>query len=420
MNSELITNLRIFHCDFKILGNPQRSLLDTPQPLFVYLLSILRDDNPLPCPDASEPEWAFFITELSMHGLIPLLYFKISQLPEHCHPPKEIKRKFKEAFLKNNLACQMYLKQLKEVLETLCRKDVDVIVLKGLALAWSVYPHFAARPFGDIDLLTKSEQFLHARKSLLEIGYSIKFKRYEIYKDICKAEEFFHKTDRRKPLALDLHWNLFHHFGIDRNGWTIDVFRQKEPVKVPGISFFTLDPVDAFIHSAVHLTLNHDEGIRLIWITDLAYLTRKLNEIDGWPILCRKLVKLKTGLAVQYAVQAAKYWSNAQVPDHFLRFLENYRSDKAERLEMDYVVKSKTANIKFGGYIKTIKKASNKSRYLMQLIFPDPVYVRIAYPPQKSWLLPLSYLKRWGFWFKELSHYTRHRIIKRMFERLPK
>ena len=289
MNSDLIVNIRSFHKNFKLLGDSQRPLLDVSKPLFSYFLTILRDDNPLPFPITSENEWAFLISELNRHGLIPLLYTKIAQLPVSCQPSANIKKKFKETFLKNNLAYQIYLRQLREVLEAFSQADVEVIVLKGLALAWAVYPDFAARPFGDIDILVKPQKFLLARKLLYELGYRTRFKRFEHFKDICKAEDFFHRESRQRPLTLDLHWNLFDYYGIGRNDWSADVFDQAEPVKVTGISFNTLNPVDALIHSAVHLALNHNEGIRLIWIADIAFLTQKLNEMNGWSCSRKKI-----------------------------------------------------------------------------------------------------------------------------------
>ena len=410
MNSELITSLKTFHSDFNLLGRPQASLLEMPQPLLVYLLSILRNDTPLPCPDASKPDWSSFISELSIHGLIPLLYMKIAQSPEAYHPPNHIKEKFKEAFLKNNLAYQIYLRQLREVLEAFTQADVEVIVLKGLALAWSVYPDFAARPFGDIDILVKPQKFILARKLLFELGYRNRFKRFEIYKDISKAEEFFHVTNRKRPLTIDLHWNLFHHFGIERNGWTIDLFHQKEPVKVPGISFFTLDPVDAFIHAAVHLTLNHDEGIRLIWVADLGYLTRKLNETDGWPLLQRNIVESKTIAVVRHALNAAQLWFNVQIPDNFLSYLSKFETNDAERMEIDYAIGRITSNIRFGGYFKALRETPNKLKFVVQFIFPAPEYVRIAYPPSKPWMLPLSYCTRWVHWLRELTLFIIYRV----------
>ena len=405
MTNELITNIKSFHNEFRLAGHPQGILRDASKPLMSYFITMLREDTPLPCPSVSDDEWAFLIDELSGHGLIPLLYLKLAELPETCQPPREIKARFKQAFLKNNLSIRIYLRQFSEVLAALRNADVDVIVLKGLALAWSVYPHFGARPFGDIDLLVKPEQFLLTRKLLYRLGYRARFKRFENYRDICKAEEFYHAANRQRPLKIDLHWSPFDHYGIRRNSWASRVFCETEPVQMPGVSFRTLNPADALIHTSVHLTLNHSEGIRLIWLADIAFLTQRLNEIYGWTQLERKIVESKTSVAVGQAVKAAQLWFNVQIPDDTLRNLPKLKTGDSEKMELNYAVGRNSTNVRIDGYFRAFSEVPNKFRFLVQFIFPAPEYVRIAYPPRKPWMLPLSYCMRWVHWLREFLRY---------------
>ncbi len=59
-----------------------------------------------------------------------------------------------------------------EILQHFKQANIDCIALKGLALAYSIYPSASLRPMRDIDLLVHSDQALTAQQSLRDLGYS--------------------------------------------------------------------------------------------------------------------------------------------------------------------------------------------------------------------------------------------------------
>ena len=92
MASEIIQKLKHLHSEYTLAGEPRNALLDQSEPLLLYLLSILRDEIPT-LPNATLNEWNQFLQHLAPHGIAPLLYWKISHLPEDLQPPAEIKEK---------------------------------------------------------------------------------------------------------------------------------------------------------------------------------------------------------------------------------------------------------------------------------------------------------------------------------------
>jgi hypothetical protein len=70
-------------------------------------------------------------------------------------------------------------RQLREILDTFGRENISSLVLKGPALAWTVYPDPATRPFADIDLLVRPDQYMKARNILNQLGYRSQLDRFE-------------------------------------------------------------------------------------------------------------------------------------------------------------------------------------------------------------------------------------------------
>jgi len=60
---------------------------------------------------------------------------------------------------------------LARALRALNQADVPVMVLKGAALAQTVYPRLSQRPMGDADLLVRPEDRDRARGALEAAGY---------------------------------------------------------------------------------------------------------------------------------------------------------------------------------------------------------------------------------------------------------
>ena len=406
----LLNEIRQFHNELSLGKRPGRNILNLSDPVLSYLVSTLSQEEPSSLPQISDKEWSDLLVHLSYHGIIPLMYWQITQFPAELRPPKMIISRMREIFLKNNVYYQILVRQLRVIQDAFEKQGIPSLVFKGLALAWTVYPDFATRPSGDIDLLVKPELFLKAREVLIQIGYGYNFKRFEMFREICKAEEFVHQKDAKKPLTIDLHWNLLHYYGIHRDNGFGDIFARAADVEMPGLKFQTLDRVDALIYSALHLMLNHPECRRLIWICDIAFLAQKMVEDQEWEVLEKRTAALKADLAVENALKLARMWCNLQLPEKYRDFRGWLRPTSAQKTELAFAEKKKGPDIRLKGFLAVIASKPSKIPYLSKLIFPSPKYMQMVYPPSKTWLFPLSYIRRWGHWAWEFLQYLLYKL----------
>ena len=159
-------------------------------------------------------------------------------------------------------------RRLLTVVDALEAADVDVVALKGTAVAHLAYPDPALRFFGDNDLLVPGAQLHRAQRVLEGLGY------------VRRVGELRPGFDRRfgkgasmhRPGAdeLDLHRTLvFGSFGflID----TDELFASATPFELGGRTLAALGPETRLLHACYHAALG-DPRPRYSSVRDVAQM----------------------------------------------------------------------------------------------------------------------------------------------------
>ena len=375
--------------------------------LFSYIIFLLRSEQSLPL-RASTDDWTELLVNLRPHWIIPYLYWQINHISSDFRPPKSIVSQMREGFLSSQARYLTMERQIFDVLDAFKGDNISTLVLKGPALACTIYPAVAARPCSDIDLLVRAEQYMKAREVLNRIGYRCRYNRFENFKEFFNSEPFSHNTDPTRPFEVDLHWDVFQYHGLKRGNGIDAFFDRKITVETPKLTFHTLSTVDALIQAAFHLVLHHPESLRLIWVSDIALLCRKLVDRQDWEDFRSRTSEFKLGLAMEKALKLAQFWNGIRLPEGYDVFTHLAKPDEAEKVELEYVTNNHATDIRLCGYLETLRESPNKIRYLMKFLFPPPDYIRATHPPSRNWLLPFSYVRRWAHWIGKLFQYGLH------------
>lgn len=395
----LLEKIKDIHKDQSLCGEPRNALLDISNTLLLYLLSILRDEEPI-LPDASPKisidEWRELLNALRSHWIIPLLYYKIGNSPPEFHPPGEISDQMRTAFLLSRVQSLKMENQLNKIVNNFNRKGIEVIVLKGPALALSIYPDPATRPHCDLDLLVREEDFIKAKELLEEIGYKSKISRFDHLKGFNCEEAFTHQRDPDKNIMVELHWELYVFLGHKGKLNIKELFRRSIQLETPSVSFKILDPIDTLIACVLHMTMTHSTDIRLLSVYDIALLLQKIREKHTWQILLKRSVELNARIGLEKSVKMAQLWTGLNLPADFIDFHKwPVASDGGNRIVSNVMNMLRT-------FLKLYRSGTTnplqKVRYTFRLVFPGTDHMRKAYPPSRNWLLPLSYMKRWLKW----------------------
>ena len=392
------------HPSMKLCGTRDESFLDLSDEHLTYVKSILRDESPL-APAASVEEWSSLLTFLRANWILPFAYRKIGSLPQQCQPPAAITDEMRQAFLVSVVRSLQMERQLQEIIEAFLERDVRVLVLRGPALAFSLYPDPAMRPSSDLDLLVMPNNVVQAREILEGLGYTCMSKRFEVARDFFREECFIDQENWGNKFPVDLHWvhwELHPFFRGSEEVGIEDLFQRAWKVETPTLTFETLHPVDYLIHSAIHLVMIHRNQMRLSWIYDTALLAQYLQVPDDWEILQERSVAWRARLPLEQCLKMAQAWAGLELPDGFDDFstwpgpTEDESAVWADTLQHHWVtilLKRSLANPSL-----LVKKIPS----LLSLLFPHPDMVRVCYPTSSNWLLPVSYVRRWLRWFDDL------------------
>ena len=255
----------------------------------------IKDDISIPL------NWEEVLAAASWHGIAPVLYRSLTNV-SNSGIPKEVMDQLRAAY-HGNLARNMYLyAELKGILEALREKDVEVIVLKGAALAKTVYGDIGLRPMGDIDLLVKKEDLPHAEKIMSGLGYLFHGNEpIEWYRENHQHISYVHSE---KNILVEIHWHIANEshpslISIMENDIIEGWWEGAKTIEFSGSKALILCPDDLIIHLSLHF-LKHrftsQNGLfsskgALIQLCDIFQTLRHYGEEIDWVRLKSKAEK---------------------------------------------------------------------------------------------------------------------------------
>ena len=218
---------------------------------------------------------------------------------------------------------------LAELLSACAEAALDIIVLKGAALAETVYPRPSLRPFGDIDILVRPEDAGRAYALLSGLGYAAEAVAWAGLKDGQTCESNFFRHTERGPVVIELHTNLLNNallwsqVHLDLSG----LWSRSQPACLAGVDALVLGPEDQILHLCLHLAGHYFDAPKSL--QDIQQVCA-VQSVD-WPLflaLCRKAGAVSIGYGGLFA--AAQ--QGAAVPPSVLEGLAPRRRQALETL----------------------------------------------------------------------------------------
>lgn len=396
--------LRRLHEQWKLCGEPRNRLLKAPDNLLAYVLGIL-SHQPQGPPPITQAQWAHFFSILDSHRVLPLLFHRLCALRPEFHPPPQIMEQMRLLFLASRARTWRVDRQLGEIIEALKENGVGFLVWKGPALARSLYPDAALRPSDDMDLLVRPGEYRRARAALEDLGYVSEAALFEGHKEYGYSETLHRFEDTGHKTMVDLLWHVHPYTGVRGRRNLHDLFERAVAIPCGSLVFHAPDPVEALITAALHMTLQHPQELRLIWIYDITVLADALSARGQWQELQSLSVQWNARLAVENALTMARLWTELQIPMPFADFSLWPEPTPHEAALFQHAVWSRDRRASLLRlYWPQSSSLRTRLRFVLRLLFPDPTYVRWKYPVSSPLRLPLSYLKCWLGWAVPSAH----------------
>jgi hypothetical protein len=183
------------------------------------------------------------------------------------------------------------------------------VIVKGPAVAATLYSPPEIRAAGDIDVLIAPADFPGAIELLERAGHPVDDANWPLVRQLTAGQ--LHMVLPNGTI-LDLHWHLLFD-AAERARYpltTTELIARRRTVAIAGIELATLDPVDTLIHLCYHAA---NEGAdRLGWLNDVSRAAG-VTDLD-WDGLVARAVRWRMQLPVGTVLQRARQQLGAPVP----------------------------------------------------------------------------------------------------------
>jgi hypothetical protein len=307
-------------------------------------------------------DWNSFALDAGRHGLSGVLN---GLAAEGLAIPNSVSARIRSDSLAIAASCLRTKALLVRALDSMARRGVEPILLKGYGLAKRLYPDPLMRPTSDVDLLARPDQYRDAEQALLEIG--LRPTRLEPPEDAKKDHHAPNFWGHEKWFSgdaglVELHWRPLSGFGSAIGA--ASAFARRRQGELEGRCVYYLSAEDELVYLAAHAA-KHLLG-RLSWLYDIKLLIHKESKIDCEQALRVALESEMSG-PVYFALEAAQRLG-AKIPEALLQRLSAslWQRLLASRLFSEsQLARSPYADRKYATYLLRLLLASNvKTRTL--------------------------------------------------------
>lgn len=280
---------------------------------------------------------------------------------------------------------------LREAIEALAAASADVLVIKGAALAHTIYPEPYVRPRVDVDLLVDRADLARADRVLEAEGW---LRDAESDAEWVSGQRHYTKAlgSSGRVERLDLHWRVVNPLVFAEALSFAELRERAVPVASLGPSARTPAIGDALLLACLHRLAHHADDTSapaLLWLHDISLLVARLDAagrsrffaIAGRPSLrqaCRAgLAEAADRLGSTAAAALAADLPASRRDDPGARFLE--RASPYALMRADLAV---------------LPSWRERAALVREHLFPSMKYMRARYPRCPAALLPLAAVYR--------------------------
>jgi len=247
------------------------------------------------------------------HGLIPLLYHRLSGL-DFRGIPQPVRKELTDTFAINAIRNVLLTQELVRVLAQLSAAAVPVILLKGVALSESLYADPALRTCADLDILIQPKDVAESLRLLRSSGYEAPFSEPSFVRLLARYGKdcLLMREDTRSVYPLQLHCGLICGGPAERNVLA-EIWSDAVPRPFHGAPAYAMSPEWEFLYFAVHAARHGLFPFK--WLVDLDGLAVR-GTLD-WKKVHERATRLGWESAVRSCFAACEALLETTVPEPF-------------------------------------------------------------------------------------------------------
>jgi hypothetical protein len=303
--------------------------------------------------------------------------------------PPEVQQRLQSRLRLDTVREAVIERELVAVFEALARAGIPAILMKGSALAYTVYPQPALRRRGDTDLMIRRADLDTAASVLAEAGYR---RENMLHGEHVSHQAQFRKIDRHGVRhELDVHWKISNRpFFADLLTWD-ELAAAAVPVPALGAHARAMGLAHALTMACVHPVAHHGDRYpdRFLWIYDVHLLAgaMRADDFEQWTTLARArqiraicargigLARAQFGTVVPPSVDEALTTTEAE-PSAWYLSAEPWRGD-----------------IRLAD-LRTSRGLRAKTQLVREVVLPRRAYIQAEYGVSNPLLIGYFYVYR--------------------------
>ena len=333
-----------------------------------------------------------FLRSCTDHDVTSLIDQRLRALENDCDWPQDV-REALAARTRAHAAIELLRRrELNAVLDVLAAEGIRPVILKGTALAYSLYDNPASRPRLDTDLLIRRSQVDPVRRVMARRGYGSPA--------YCEGELVFGqfpsiKTDQFGVAhAFDFHWKISTQ-AVFADLLSFDEISD-DAIRLPSIGAHAraAGPLHALLLACVHPVMHHRGVESLIWTYDIHLLASGLSErnLDRFVELA---VARHVSAICAHQLAAARHRFGTPISD---RVVSTLGAVPLREPSAAYLRTGRRWHDELLSNVRGLPRWADRARLLREVMLPGPAYMLKAYGlPSSSLsatLLPVLYIHR--------------------------
>jgi len=254
-------------------------------PEYRFLLNLLyRSELPINLND--EFNWERFISLARKHKVVPQVAFEVFSPAIREKIPKQYFEQLQSHTERNTQKSLILLGELLKIHEVFKKNAINILPLKGPALAIELYGGVNQRTMVDLDILVREKDIQTAAELLLGMGYQSTHSILPTFISFFSGRDYHSNFHHRNGVIVEIHWR----FDENKNALPLDILNVFEGTKELTCSGRII-PTLSFENEYLYLSYHGGKHCwaELKWITDLYKINRD-KEID-WDVIWELAVK---------------------------------------------------------------------------------------------------------------------------------
>lgn len=356
--------------------------------MFPETINLLLNDT---CP--TDPKaWEALVTWACRHELGPLIHYHFKGQGHDCVLPPAVNTRLRYTRYAAQAVSLVREQAWTELLNALQTAGISILVLKGAALAYTVYPDPVLRSTGDIDLLLNPRDLPGASAILKGLGFEPEpepQQRINPFNTGWTGELSFVRKHQGMTIAVDLHWQLF---AIEwlRHITKVDVealWEHAIPFSIGQVTAHTLACEDMLFHVCLHISLHGFTHFR--GYVDIVQLL-EYGDLD-WNLFLQRVRANGFRVACYFPLWWLAQYRAGIVPDEVLIAL---RPDPLRATLGKWLIKQGVQREPDTGHawnhvaqMFVVDRIADYSRLFVWLLFPGRAWLQERYHVQTPWQL---------------------------------